>query len=148
MPRIKKPHTPFTELAQVERVVRGFDACTLPCDEWTHAAHLTVGLWYARAYPPDEALDRVRAGIQRYNAACVPVDGPGYHETITRFYMWLIGKYLATLDERTDVVRATNGLVAFAALPQNLPTAYYTSSSLSSESARSGWVAPDVQQLD
>lgn len=143
MPRSKKPHVPFSEPAQIERIVRGFEDCTLPCDEWTHAAHLTMGLWYARAYPPEQALDRVRAGIQRYNAVCGTSDGPGYHETITRFYMRLIGQFLSAVDDRGDWVRVTNELVEFAARTENLPSAHYTRARLLSDAARLGWVPPD-----
>lgn len=144
----KKPHRPFRELAEIERIIERFGNCTLPCDEWTHAAHLTVGMWTAREFPPAEALDRVRAGIVRYNAHCVVVDSPGYHETITRFYMWQIGKYLADVMDRSDWVAVTNGLVEHAKRESNLPLAYYSRDVLTSEAARTGWVPPDLRPLE
>jgi len=75
-----KPGAPYQHLDEIERLAARFVDRTLPCPEWTHQAHLTVGLWHAREYPPAEALDRVRAGIQRYNLAC------GVENTTTRGY--------------------------------------------------------------
>jgi hypothetical protein len=150
----KKPHLPYRDPAEIERVVRQFGDCTLPCDEWTHAAHLTVGLWHAREYPPGEALDRIRAAIQRYNAGCVTANSIGYHETITRFYMWLIGRYLAGITklagnmEPADLVAVTNGLVEHAALTANHPFAYYRRDVLMSDAARTNWVPPDLQPME
>jgi hypothetical protein len=141
------PHVPFERLAQIERVVRGFGDCTLPCEEWTHAAHLTVGLWYAREYPPGETLDRIRAGIKRYNVACgnQNTDTAGYHETITRFYMWLIGKYLAGVTDVSDWVAVTNALIEHAGV--NAPNRYYSRERLTSVAARLDWVPPDLQSM-
>ena len=144
----KQPHVPFRELAEIERLVTGFDDCTLTCDQWTHAAHLTVGLWYASRFPPDEALDRVRAGIQRYNAVCLAKDAPGYHETITRFYLWLIGKYLDAVVDRSNWVAITNGLIDHAAAKENHPLTYYNADRLMSPEARAGWLPPDLRALD
>ena len=144
----KKPHISFRELAEIERLVQRFDACKLPCDEWTHAAHLTVGLWKAREFPPGEALDRVRAGIVRYNANCVATNSIGYHETITRFYMWLIGKYLAGVVDCSDWVAVTNNLVEYAKIDANLPHRYYSRDVLMSDSARTAWVPPDLRAME
>jgi hypothetical protein len=140
---------PYQHVDQIERVVRGFVECTLPCDEWTHRAHLTVGLWHARHYPAGEALDRVRAGIKRYNVKCGVVDSPtrGYHETITRFYMWLVGKYLAAVADASDWVAVTNRLIDEFG-HRDLPLGYYTRERLTSAEARLGWVEPDLKPLD
>ena len=68
--------------------------------EWTHHAHLRVGLWHLLHYPPGEALDRLRDGIRLYNLATggANTDTSGYHESITRFYVWVIARFLATAD--------------------------------------------------
>jgi hypothetical protein len=139
---------PFTQLAEIERLVARFLDCTLPCAEWTHRAHLTVGLCHARDYPLHEALDRVRAGIKRYNVTCGVVDSPtrGYHETITRFYMLLVGKYLAECEDRADWVAVTNRLFELHG-HKDAPLAYYTRERLMSAEARAGWLPPDLRPL-
>ena len=44
-----------------------FTALTLRKDEWTHAAHLTVGAWHVDRYGAADALTRLREGIRRLN---------------------------------------------------------------------------------
>jgi hypothetical protein len=139
----------FKHPDDIERIVRGFLDCTLPCSEWTHEAHLTVALWHAREYAPAEALDRVRSGIRRYNVACGKENSAtaGYHETVTRFYMWLVGKYLDGISDRTDWQAVTNRLIAeFGA--REVPMRWYTRDLLMSPAARAAWIEPDLRPLD
>ena len=140
---------PYQDLEEIERVVTRFVKRTLPCPEWTHRAHLTVGLWHAREYPPQEALDRVRAGIQRYNLACGVENTTtrGYHETLTRFYMATIGQYLAALSDCSDWVAVTNGLIERYGA-RDMPLHYYSKDRLMSVEARAGWVLPDLRPLE
>ena len=68
-----------------DAVAARFAALTLPKHEWTHAAHLTVGVWHVDRYGAADALTRLRAGIRRLNESHGNVNTPasGYHETIT-----------------------------------------------------------------
>lgn len=138
----------YAHAREIERVVAGFLDGSLPCAEWTHRAHLTIGLWHAREYPPDEALARMRAGIQRYNGACgvVTTATRGYHETLTRFYMTLIERYLAGVSDRSDWAAVTNALVERYG-DRDLPLRYYTRERLMSSEARGGWVPPDLREI-
>lgn len=138
----------YESVDEIERLVARFADCTLPCVEWTHAAHLTVGLWHAWRYPADEALDRVRTGILQYNVACNVPTTPtrGYHETITRLYMLLIDHYLATAPDRTDLLALVNDLLATHG-QRELPLQYYTRERLFSAEARADWVPPDLRPL-
>ncbi|HEV7892466.1 MAG TPA: hypothetical protein VGP08_17775, partial [Pyrinomonadaceae bacterium] len=52
--------TKFRTTGEVLSLLRRFDDCTLPRDEWTHAAHLTVALWHLLEYDWAEAVSRVR----------------------------------------------------------------------------------------
>jgi hypothetical protein len=144
----KKPHQPFRTTVEIERLVEQLLNCTLPCEEWTHAAHLTVGLWYAREFSPSDALDKVRAGINRYNQVCAAFITIGYHETITRFYMNLIERYLVEITDRADWLAITNGLIEVAAKETNQPLWYYSREVFMSKPARTGWVPPDLRALE
>jgi hypothetical protein len=139
----------YETLDQIASLVARWADCTLPCVEWTHRAHLTVGLWLSRELPPREALDRVRAGIRRYNTTCGVENSTtrGYHETLTRFYMAMIAAYLGRCLDRDDWVAVTNGLIEHLG-DRDLPLRYYTRERLMSAEARSGWVPPDLQPLD
>lgn len=59
----------FESDAEIEGLVRDFEACTLPRSEWTHNAHLVVALWCLSIHPGREASIHIRNGIRRYNAA-------------------------------------------------------------------------------
>ena len=134
---------------EIEILVARFRDCSLPCTEWTHAAHLTVGLWHARAFPPAEALDRVRVGIKRYNVACGTENTTtrGYHETLTRFYMTVIGNFLMAAEDRNDLLDLANNLIARLG-HRELPLAYYSRERLMSSEARANWVEPDLRSID
>lgn len=142
------PIARYEHLDEIESLAARFGNCSLPCVEWTHRAHLTVGLWTLREHAAEEALRRIRTGIQRYNAACGVVTTPtrGYHETITCFYMHMVGHYLASVVDRTDWLAVTNGLLDRYGSP-DLPLGYYTRERLMSPEARANWVEPDLRKL-
>jgi len=146
----------FQRSAEIDRLVARFCDCTLPCAEWTHEAHLTVGLWFIARHPPDEALDRVRASIQRYNAACNTPNSQtrGYHETLTRFYLGMIAIHLtgATVENINDLeslhdVRVANSLLERYA-DRGLPLKYYSRERLFSAAAKADWVEPNLRPLE
>ena len=140
---------PYESVAEIESLVARFVDGTLPCAEWTHRAHLTVGLWHAREFPADEALARMRAGILRYNTTCQVPNTPtrGYHETITWFYMTVLSRHLTTISDRSDWTTVTNDAIERYG-EKELPFDYYSRDRLMSAEARSAWVAPDVRSLD
>jgi len=134
--------------SQTEQLVQAFCDCTLPKAEWTHHAHLRVGLWHLLRYSPNEALDQLRAGICRYNLACgvANTETSGYHESITRFYIWAIAQFLATADQTQPLDELAQGLIQ-ACGDQGLPFTYWSKERLLSVEARLGWVEPDRQPL-
>ncbi len=148
MKKYQRPE-PFGGRDEIERLVSEFESCTLPRDEWNHRAHLTVGLWYLASRPLKEATGLIRASIQKYNHACgiVTTKESGYHETITLFYVWAIGKFLAHADRDCTLAALANLLVNECG-DRNLPLAYYSRERLMSWEARTRWVEPDLKPLD
>jgi len=140
--------TKFRTTGEVLSLLRRFHDCTLPRDEWTHAAHLTVALWHLLEYDWSEAVSRVRLGIQSYNAAHGIRTTPtgGYHETLTLFWMRRVRTFLEEdRNEARSLVALANDLGA--ALDSRLPLEYYTRERLFSSEARAGWVEPDLKSL-
>ena len=135
--------------AATDRLAQAFVDCTLPKEEWTHAAHLRVGLWHRLHMPAEEALDALRERISRYNLSTggVNTDTDGYHETITRLYVVLIDRWVASADPRRDVDELADEMVA-ALGDRELPYRHYTRDRLFSMDARRGWVPPDLLPLD
>ena len=140
--------TTFRTTGEILSLVRGFEDCTLPREEWTHAAHLTVALWNLLQFDWPEAVERVRRGIKRYNAAHGIVTTPtgGYHETLTVFWLRHVRAFLeAGRNEARSLVALANELVSTA--DRNLPLEHYTRGLLFSPEARAGWVEPDLKPI-
>lgn len=104
---------PFSTDEEVEHLVAAFRSHHLPRPHWTHHAHLTVGLWFLQNHTDTEALPLVRAGIRSYNEAVGVANTPtgGYHETLTRFYLWVVRQYLHETDAETPLFVLANGLI-------------------------------------
>ncbi len=138
----------YTTTNEIESLVRAFEDHTLPRSQWTHQVHLTVALWYIVHYPQQEAIQRIRKGIQQYNAANEIQTTPtgGYHETITLFWIHMVQQFLAQHCLNTCNPETINTLIHHCGDPA-LPFRYYSRDRLMSWEARSTWVEPDVQKL-
>jgi hypothetical protein len=138
----------YRTTGEILAVVRAFEARTLARSEWTHAAHLTVALWYVLQFDWPEAVARVRRGIKLYNEAHgIPATPTGgYHETLTLFWMRFVRSFLeGELNEGRSLVALANDLVGGAGV--GLPLTFYTRELLFSAEARAGWVEPDLKPL-
>jgi hypothetical protein len=82
--------------AEVKSLVRAFEERTLSKAEWTHAAHLTVGLYYCLNCPFALAVNWMRDGIHWLNDAhgTPNSDTSGYHETLTIFWLLTIEEFV------------------------------------------------------
>jgi hypothetical protein len=140
--------TTFRTTEEILALVRRFEDCTLPREEWTHASHLTVALWHLLVYDWAEAVAHVRAKIQRYNAAHGIRTTPtgGYHETLTLFWLRHVRAFLEDgRNEARSLVALANDLAGSA--DKSLPLTFYTRELLFSTEARASWVEPDLKSL-
>lgn len=127
-----------------------FIARTLPHAEWTHLAHLAVGMWHVDRYGVDEALSRMREGIRRLNDShgTPNTETRGYHETITRAYLSLIHQFLGTCSPSTPRSARFTRMVSTRLAERDALLAFYTRECLMSAEARAGWVEPDLAALN
>ena len=125
-----------------------FEACAIPAKVWTHAAHLSVGLWHVERYGRDEALARLRSGIRRLNESHGGVNSAtgGYHETITAAYVELLAQFL---ERREDgpLSDAIAQLLAGPLADRRVLLTFYSRERLMSTEARAAWVEPDIARL-
>lgn len=148
--------------ADIKSLIIAFENCTLPRSEWSHKAHLTVALWYLIRYDEQEAINHIRQGIQRYNAAMGIKTTPegGYHETLTLFWLRMVSHYLLVTEEKSSISKmaiSSPGMrEAIAAKlkalfrtynDKYLPLQYYSRDLLMSWEARTNWVEPDLKPL-
>ena len=137
-----------TEL-ELEDLVKAFIACTLPREQWTHLAHLTVGLWHVDRYDADEALARLRVGIRRLNDShgTVNSDTGGYHETITRAYVVLLAEFNEWHREGKSLAERAARLLGSPLAAKEALLTFYLRQTLVSTEARIRWVTPDLTPL-
>jgi len=134
--------------AELEDLVRRFTERTLTKPEWTHAAHLAVGLWHVGRYGRDDALLRLRSAITRLNESHGTVNSAtgGYHETITRAYVELLSAFAARHTGKTPAERVT-ALLADPLSDKKALLRFYSRERLESVQARLGWAEPDLAPL-
>ncbi|MCA9562927.1 MAG: hypothetical protein KC561_05530 [Myxococcales bacterium] len=130
-----------------EQLVHRFESCELTPPEWTHAAHLSVALWYVIHHP--EPLEAVRSGTQNLNAHLGVEQTPdrGYHETITRFMVSAIKSFVRGNASIDDPERLRDALLQSKWSDKRTVLEYYGRDLIMSAEARYGWVEPDLAQL-
>ncbi len=132
-------------VGDLEAFVREFESCRLPKARWTHAAHLTIGLWYLSRQPFGEALAEVRTRIRRYNESVgtANTDDGGYHETLTKLFLLGIREHAAAHPGET-LPAVLAALLASPLADSAWPLRYYSRQRLFSVAARRDWLAPDL----
>jgi hypothetical protein len=140
--------TPDTSAAALAALVHSFEQQQIPKPAWTHEAHVLVGLWYV--LHDSDPLERMRSGIQLLNSAQGVETTPtgGYHETLTRFYVWALDRLIGGPPRRQVAELPTLGQQVLAYASRELPLSYYSRPLLYSPAARFGWVPPDLRPLD
>ncbi len=140
--------TPFASDDDLRAVLDAFRAGSLPRSAWNHRAHLTAALSFARALPTDEALRRMRDAILRFNDAAGIVSTPdsGFHETLTVFYMHVVGLHVLRHPAPTSLAADANTLMDEWGA-KDLPLRHYSASELFSHQARAHWTPPDLMPL-
>ena len=135
-------------MTETERVAQALIDLTLPKAEWTHEAHLRVGLWHVREYGAAAALELLRTRISSYNESVGTrnTDTSGYHETITRFYVTVIDRFLAAAD-RSEGLEVLAGALLAVYGDRKLLAYHYSEGKLFSPVARRSWVEPDLRPI-
>jgi flavin reductase (DIM6/NTAB) family NADH-FMN oxidoreductase RutF len=126
-----------------EDFIAAWEATSLPKIDWTHAAHVAVATAYALRFA-DQAFERMKAGIVRYNQASGTVDSSssGYHETLTRFWSITVAKSIIGLSDPYEAACKT---VAALGEDRDLQTLYYSFDVVRNSEARRTWVPPDLE---
>ena len=136
----------FTKDEEIIWLVEKFEAGAIPRKEWTHAAHLTVALWYALDHDLDLAIEKMRVGIFNLLESFgvdLAKEMP-YHETLTVFWMKTVFTYLENSRDRDSLVQMTNDLIKTCG-DSGLPLKFYSRASLFSSEARAKYIEPNLE---
>jgi flavin reductase (DIM6/NTAB) family NADH-FMN oxidoreductase RutF len=132
-----------TSRESLEEFVAAWEGGALPRSQWTHAGHVAVGAYYAVCYP-SSAFERTKTGILRYNQAAGIENGvtTGYHETLTRFWANLLGKFVGGF---TDSWSAAFEAAEKFGEERDLHHLYYSFDVVRNTQARREWIPPDME---
>ncbi|HXG63628.1 MAG TPA: hypothetical protein VNO70_00885 [Blastocatellia bacterium] len=135
--------------AEIEGLVSAFESCTIPPEKWNHHAHLIVAMWYLLLSSEEEAIERMRNGLLRFLDAhgIQTTRERGYHETITKFWIHAVRRYLLSMRENCPIGVLVKGMLERLG-DKNLPFAYYSRERLLSWEARQNWIEPDLKSLE
>jgi hypothetical protein len=139
----------FHSDAEIEHIGEGLLARTLPRDEWTHEAHLAATT-YLLTRRADVDIDNQLPGIiRRYNESVGGVndDTQGYHETITRMFLYGVRLFLREADVKASLHELVNELLLSPMGRRDWPLRFYSPALLFAVEARRNFVPPDVAAL-
>ena len=133
---------------EVNLLAKAFEERTLPKAEWTHAAHLTVGLYYCYHNPLGVAKNLMSDGIYWLNDAhgTPNTETSGYHETLTVFWLKTVASFLEKAGREKGLAELANELVA-TVNETRLPLRFYSRELLFSAKARMSYVEPDLEDF-
>lgn len=133
---------------EIEFLIKKFQNQILLKSDWTHEAHLIVGIWYSWHFEETEALNLVRNRIREYNISVgtANTDSAGYHETITVFWLWTARSFLK-FKKYKSVSEACNDFINSDFSKKELPLTYYSKTLLFSKNARLNFVKPDIKNM-
>lgn len=108
-----------------------------------HVDHIRMAWLILRRDGTDKGVISIRNGLKHFAAA----HGASqmYHETITLFWVKLVGyarQYVAPTDDFETFIAHCDHL-----LDTRLMTQHYSLALLASDAARRGWIEPDLKPL-
>jgi hypothetical protein len=130
--------------------LRRFEACAISRADWTHRAHVKMAYLYLCEHPFPQALDLVRRGIQRLNAANNVAEGPdsGYNETTTHAFLHLVAATLAAYGEAFPTATADEFCDAHPQLlTKHVLRFFYSPERRADPRAKTQFVEPDLAPL-
>lgn len=135
----------FENEREIEDLVRSFEEATISRDDWRHAEHLVVALYYLTRHDIDKATAKMRGGIFNLLRKAFAVDltkEMPYHETLTVFWMRTVADFNASKNG-TSLLEKANELVG--TYDKNYPLKCYSRELLFSDEARRMYVPGDLK---
>ncbi|MEO8042825.1 MAG: hypothetical protein ABI646_09465 [Acidobacteriota bacterium] len=138
----------FNSESEVLDLVRSFESATIARDNWKHAEHLVVALYYAASHDVETAYAKMKSGILNLLVKGFNVDlskEMPYHETITLFWMRTVANYNATKNGTSLLEKANEVSYKW---DKDYPLKFYSRELLFSNDARARFVEADLANAD
>ncbi len=116
---------------------------SLPPQQFHHRDHLRLTWCLVRRDGEEAATGEITTGIRKFAAR--HGQASKYHETLTRFWIRVVGHMVAARPEIADF---ETFLAAFPQLlDKDLPYRHWRRETMWAEAAREAWVSPDLLAL-
>lgn len=139
----------FGSAGELRALIDAFEASDFGEVPFNHQRHIAVAAWYVERLGADAALERMRDGLHALLRALGKSDeeiAAAYHETITAFWVRLVGRLLAGSDPAEALHERVNAILERWGSAEPL-YAHYRRETVRSDAARRGWVEPDLKPL-
>ena len=130
---------------EINSLVESFENGTISRDDWRHAEHLTVALFYLSNYDYATAYEKMRDGIFNLLKSFgidLTKEMP-YHETLTVFWLKTVDEFRKS-KVNCSILETTNELVE--KFDKDYPLRFYSREFLFSDEARASFVEADLSQ--
>ena len=100
----------FQNEREIEAVVRGFESCTTGADDFKHRDHLTVAVWYLHSSTPEQAFQKMCAGLLQF----LDHHGVGrtkYNEQLTLKWINAIQETISEMNPELSLLQVTNMVI-------------------------------------
>jgi hypothetical protein len=136
--------TKYKTEREVMELVRSFEDATISHDDWKHAEHLVVAVYYLSEHDLETAYAKMRGGILNLLEHGFRIDlqkEMPYHETITLFWMRTVAEYNESKNGASLLEKANE--VAYK-WDKDYPLKFYSRELLFSDEARYRFVEADL----
>ena len=130
---------------EILSVVKAFESGTVSRDEWRHAEHLTVALYYLSHNDFETSLRKMRNGIFNLLKAFevdLTKEMP-YHETMTVFWIRTVFDFKNSKNNASMPEICSELIEKF---DKDYPLRFYSRERLFSDEARAKFIAPDLDR--
>ena len=138
----------YRDESEVLDLVTSFENATVAHDDWKHAEHLVVALYYLTRHDLDTAYSKMRSGILHLLEHGFKLDltkEMPYHETITLFWMRTVAEFNASKNGASLLEKANE--VAYK-WDKDYPLKFYSRELLFSADARAKFIKPDLDATE
>ncbi|UJR22424.1 hypothetical protein I4U23_025484 [Adineta vaga] len=124
-----------------------FQTGVLPFEQWTHAAHIRMAYLVCKSSRNfDEALAKIRQGIQHFNGIHASKLTVGFHETMTQLWTTLVWNATQKCDSSvsdSNIFLVQNSNL----LNSSLWKEYYSPGLMFSTDAKRSFISPDLKPI-
>jgi hypothetical protein len=121
-----------------------FQTGVLPFEQWTHAAHIRMAYLVCKSSETfQEALSKIRQGIQNFNGLHASKLKIGFHETMTQLWATLVWNATQKSESDSNTFINQNPYL----MDSSLWKQYYSPGLMFSPEAKGGFIPPDLKAI-